>query len=69
MSSNEADQPKTGDGHKGGAKPKTTEVAQRLPNGVKMRRQPSKGWGRGTSSTPPPSGSTWDRLQHGDRYQ
>jgi hypothetical protein len=65
VSNDKADQPKTGDGRKSGTKPKTTEVAQRLPNGVKMRRQPSKGWGRGTSSTPPASGSSWNHLQHG----
>jgi hypothetical protein len=44
----EGEMPKTGDGEKGGAKPKTSDLAQRLPNGVKLIKQPSKGWGLGS---------------------
>lgn len=40
-----ADKPTTGDGKKGGAKPKAGDCAQRLASGVPMIRQPSKGWG------------------------
>ena len=42
--------PRTGNGRTGGAKPKASDCAQRLPSGTKMIKQPSRGWGRAPKS-------------------
>lgn len=46
------DNPETGDGKKGGPKPDPTELAQRLPNGVRLIKQPSKNWQRKDKEDP-----------------